>query len=359
MSPTEFASVLAGTVAIGWIITSVIRTAVLPSPERVWLTMLSFDVARKVSRWVVTKFDSTRSRRLLGAFAPTVLLTLPLVWSIGLIGAFAAIYWGITDLTVSQSIELSGSSLTTLGIADTPEFPISVLVIIEALLGLSILALMVGFLPTLYTTFSRREVAVGRLTIRAGSPPRPAAFFERLHLIGGLDQMEDLWEAWEEWFVELGETHTTFPPLVYFRSSDPERNWLTAAETALDAAAIARAAKLTVAQGQADTMIRAGYIALRAIADFYGIEPEAEPSALHQLSVKRSQFDYILDDIERCGIEIGPDRNELWSDFAGWRINYDVSITALSDLVGFVPTHWHHPPKPGNQSGNNTKGAHP
>ena len=254
--------------------------------------------------------------------------------------AFAAIFWGAGSGSFSESIEQSGSAFTTLGISTPPDFPLSILVIAEALIGLSILGLMIGFLPTLYGTFSRREVAVGRLTTRAGSPPVPASFIGRLKEIGRIELIGDLWEDWEDWFVELGETHTTFPALIYFRSSNSERNWLAAAETALDTAALVNATKIIPPSGQADTMIRAGYIALRSIADFYRIEPELGPDQMDRLSVQRSQFERFLDDLEGHGLSLERDRDLIWSDYAGWRLNYDRSVTGLRELIGFVPSHW-------------------
>lgn len=342
MSASELLAVVAGVVAASWILISVIRTVVLPRPERVWLTMLSFDVARRMSLALAKRFPSAKSHRILGVFAPTVLVLLPLVWSLGLIAAFASIYWGADVGTLRESIELSGSSLTTLGIADTPRFPISLIVIIQALVGLSILALMIGFLPTLYGTFSSREVAVGRLTTRAGSPPVPASFVARLHEIGRLAHISELWEDWEDWFVELGETHTTFPALIFFRSSHQERHWLAAAETALDTAALVDAARLIPTQGHAATMIRSGYLAIRAVADFYQIAPELTPGSHDQLSIDRSDFDRLLNDLERRGIELQRNRDDIWIDFAGWRINYDKSLPGLADLIGLVPSHWDH-----------------
>ncbi len=340
MNAMQFLAIVLGASVACWIIVSVIRTVVLPRPERVWLTILAFEVARRLSKMLASRLGAARSRRILGEFAPAVLVSLPIVWSLGLTGAFASIYWGSGVGSLRESIELSGSSLTTLGIADTPAFPVSLLVIVEALVGLSILALMIGFLPTLYGTFSRREVAVGRLTTRAGSPPMPASFVSRLHSIGRLDDIGELWEDWEDWFVELGETHTTFPPLVYFRSSNPERHWLAAAETALDAAALVAAADLIHNRGHADTMIRSGYLALRAIADFYRIPHELRAHERNQVSVDRSQFEELLSDLEQRGISLEREHEDIWDDFAGWRVNYDQSITGLADLIGQVPSHW-------------------
>lgn len=32
-----------------------------------------------------------------------------------------------------------------------------------------------------------------------------------------------------------------------------------------------------------------------------------------------------------------------WTDFSGWRLNYDRSVSGLRELVGDLPTHWTHP----------------
>ena len=87
-------------------------------------------------------------------------------------------------------------------------------------------------------------------------------------------------------------------------------------------------------------MIRAGYLALRSIADFYRIEQEVPADKHDTLSVSRPKFDELLDDLERRGIELERDRDLIWRDYAGWRMNYDNAISGLSDLVGFVPSHW-------------------
>jgi hypothetical protein len=263
-----------------------------------------------------------------------------MIWSLWLVLTFAAVFWGLETGSFSDAVVLSGSSLTTLGFSVAPTFPTQLLSILEALTGLAILALMISFLPTLYGTFSRREIAVGRLTTRAGQPPHPVEFLSRLNAIGQLEHVGDRWEEWKDWFVELGETHTTFPALICFRSADPDRSWLTAAETALDAAALVRSIHLVADAGQADTMIRSGYLALRSIADSYGIQPEQEPDEIGGLSVTRDMFEAMLDDLDAAGVTVTADRDDAWVAFAGWRVNYDCSIAGLRERVWDLPSHW-------------------
>lgn len=334
-------SVTVGIVGAVWFLASAVRTTVLPRPERVWLTTTSFSVARRLALWASARSSSAAGRhRILGTFAPVVLISLPVVWSVGLFMSFALIFWGWNAGSFAAAVELSGSSLTTLGFIPAPTFVTRMFAILEALFGLALIALLISFLPTLYSTFSRREVAVGRLTTRAGEPPTPREFLVRLAAIDRLDQVGDRWEEWEQWFVELGETHTTFPALIYFRSARPGRSWLTAAETALDTAALVTSVTLVPSTGQAETMIRSGYLALRAIADFYEIEPEDSPKDRTQLSVSELEFNELLDQLVAGGLHIDVDRAQAWDDFAGWRVNYDRALTGLKELVGDVPTHW-------------------
>jgi len=333
--------VLLGVALAIWLLSSAIRTLVIPRPERVWLTSALFRSARFVTVAIARRaHDPERRHQLLGAFAPVVLISMPMVWSLGLILAFGGIYWGLGDLTFLEAIELSGSSLTTLGFLDAPTMLTHEIAIVEALIGLAIIALVISFLPTFYAMFSRRELAVGRLTTRAGEPPTPFEFIARLNTIGRLGGVAARWEEWESWFTDVGETHTNFPALVYFRSARSQRSWVTAAETALDAAAVVTALQLVENTGQAQTLIRSGYLALRGIADSYDIPAELPIHELDQLSVTRASFDQLVDDLEDRGVKTSVDRDTAWVAFAGWRINYDQAIVGLQSLVVDVPSHW-------------------
>ncbi len=342
----RFVAVAAGLGLVGWILAAATRTVVIPRPERVWLTRLTFEIARRSVQMIGAHIDDPIKRdRLLGLFGPAALLVLPVLWSLFAALGFALIFWAMGFGTLIESIELSGSSLTTLGFVATDSTAIRMVAIAEGLLGLGIVALMISFIPSLYATFSRREVAVGRFTVRAGDPPNPAEFIIRLEAIGAMGGIGQRWEEWEDWFVELGETHTSFPALIYFRSAKPTRSWLTAAEAALDTAAIIRATRLGPDDGQADTMIRAGYLSLRTIADFFDVEPEIDPTLDRitieaGLSVKRSRFERLLNELEAAGCKPHPNRDEVWADYRGWRVNYDRSVAGLAVLIGDVASHW-------------------
>jgi hypothetical protein len=341
MIALRLATVAAGAIMLVWILASAIRTVVIPRPERVWLTRVTFSVARVAANMAAgLSSDPVQRDRWLGMFGPVALLMLPVLWSLGAMVAYALVYWGIDGGSLLYALELSGSSLTTLGFVGADTTLLRMIAVSQGLLGLGLVALMISFTPSLYGTFSRREVAVGRFTVRAGEPPRPAEFILRLDAIGQLQDVGRRWADWEDWFVELGETHTSFPSLVYFRSMSPDRSWLSAAEASLDTAAIISATGMVADGGQADTMIRAGYLALRSIADFFDVEPELDPADRDQISVTRASFDAVLDKLEAGGCDLPNERDDAWQSFMGWRVNYDRSVLGLAQMVGQVDSHW-------------------
>jgi hypothetical protein len=86
----------------------------------------------------------------------------------------------------------------------------------EATIGLGLVALLIAYLPTMFTAFTEREAFVSMLEIRAGNPPSAVEMIKRMHRIRGLDELSEVWPKWENWFVNLEQTHTSLIHLVFF-----------------------------------------------------------------------------------------------------------------------------------------------
>ena len=114
------------------------------------------------------------------------------------------------------------------------------LVFSEATLGLILVAMLISYLPTIYGSFSRRELLVNLLEVRADSPPSAVVMLTRFQRLHGLGALHDMWEQWEPWFSELEETHTSLPILVFYRSQQPDHSWVNAAGAIMDTAALRR-----------------------------------------------------------------------------------------------------------------------
>ena len=55
------------------------------------------------------------------------------------------------------------------------------------------IALLIAYLPTIYGAFSRREVMVTQLSVRAGTPPTPWRALELAHRAGYLSNLDPVW----------------------------------------------------------------------------------------------------------------------------------------------------------------------
>jgi hypothetical protein len=235
----------------------------------------------------------------------------------------------------------SGSALLTLGFAPVDGVLTTLVMFSEAIIGLMLVALLIAYLPTMYAGFSRRETLVTLLEGWAGSPPAALTMLTRFHRIQGLEHLIDMWQAWEVWFAELSESHTSLPAVVFFRSPQPEHSWITAAGAVLDAAALAQSIVDIPPNPRAALCSRAGYLALRRIADFFSIPYHPDPHFPAQpISISRAEFDAACDELAQNGVPLKGDRDLAWSDFAGWRVNYDTVLLALCTLTTAPPAPW-------------------
>ena len=117
------------------------------------------------------------------------------------------------------------------------------IVFLASATGLVIVTLQIAYLPTLYSAFNRRETEVALLNARAGVPSWGPELLARTHYALGsgmstLGTMPDLYAQWERWSADIAESHTTYLPLVRFRSPGPLSSWVTALLAVLDSAAL-------------------------------------------------------------------------------------------------------------------------
>jgi hypothetical protein len=101
----------------------------------------------------------------------------------------------------------------------------------------------------------------------------------------------------------------------------------------LDAAALATSTLNIPHDPQADLCLRAGYLALRSIADFFGASYNPAPAPNDPISVNRQEFDAVYERLANYGIPVKPDQDQAWRDFAGWRVNYDTVLLVLASLT--------------------------
>jgi hypothetical protein len=324
---------LAGVALVAWALRSAVETVILPRSAQNTLARMVFRSTGRVFRFLANERRDFATRdRIMALYAPVSLLLLPAVWVATILIGYLAMFWAL-GRTVGDAFFVSGSSLLTLGFAPVDTVVERILAFSEATLGLGIVALLITFLPSIYAAFARRETEVALLETRAGSPPSAIEFLVRFHRLEWLDQLGQFWERWETWFAGVQESHTSYAALNFFRSPQPDQSWIVAAGTVLDAAALTLAAVDVPRQPHAAICIRAGYVALRRIADFFGISYDPDPNPDDPISIRREEFEDACDRLAEAGVPLRDDRDQAWRDYAGWRVNYDTVLLAMADLI--------------------------
>lgn len=314
---------------------SAISTFVLPRSARSQLNRLVFGVIRRFFEFPM-HFANTYEQRdaIMAYYAPLALMSLVPTWYVIIALGYSLMYWSLRAGDYFYDLRLSGSSLFTLGFTPSEGYFITALVFSEAMLGLIMVGLLIAYLPTMYSAFSRREQAVNMLEVRAGVPPNPYDMLTRFHRIHGLDKLAELWKNWEVWFADVEESHTTLPALVFFRSPRSDNSWVTSAGAVLDSAAITLSSLDIPYEMSGALCIRAGFLCFHRVTDYFDIPHPHDPKFPETpISITRAEYDELIRKLEEAGLPIKPDREQAWKDFAGWRVNYDRTLIVLCGLV--------------------------
>ena len=320
---------------------SSVRTLILPRgiPSRITrivfqIVRIPFNVAARPSRaW--EKRDIAMS-----FFSPIALLALLATWLVSIVAGYGAMFWAVAHSSVRQAAELSGSSVFTLGTSSAADAPTTFLSYTEAGVGPLMLALLITYLPSMYGAFSRREAAVASLEVWGGTPPSPLVLIERLLRIRGLDELESLWRRWNDWFVEVKESHTTLPAVAFFRSPDARHSWVTAGGALLDTAAIIASTLDRPNDPDAQLCLRSGWISLRTVAAYFNIDFPVDPAPGDPITIRREEYDHLVDRLVEVGATVRADRDQCWLDYTGWRVNYDQALVGLATLVMAPESPW-------------------
>jgi hypothetical protein len=325
---------VAGVVVVVATFGSAVRTVVIPRGIPARLSRFVFFQMRRIFRLRARpKHPYERRDRIMALYGPVSLLALLITWLTLVLTGYAGIYWGMGGRSVREAFALSGSSVLTLGFERPDDLPTTVAVFSEAAVGLILLALLITYLPSIYGVFSRRENLVAAMEVRAGSPPTGVEILQRSWRVDHFEELGGLWERAEAWFLELQETHTSFPAVVFFRSPLPEHSWVISAGAVLDAASLLMSAVDRPADARAAYCIRAGYLSLRRIASFFRIPFNPSPNPDDPISIGRNEFDDACEALAGQGVPLKDDRDQAWLDFSGWRVNYDTVLVAMAGLT--------------------------
>jgi hypothetical protein len=215
---------------------------------RRWPTPMFYRWTWRAWRAVGERASPERREGFLGLYGPLSLLGLLVFWVLLLVAGWGAVWWGLRPAVSGvdgylDAVYFAGVGFFTVGFGDLlPTGGLArLLVIVEAFMGLVTMALVIGYLPTLYSAYARRELQLLALDDLSDEPTTPVTFLEASYANGGAEGVRAAFADWERWCDEVFDTHTAYPMLAMFRSRQSGQHWLTGLGVVMDAAAIALA----------------------------------------------------------------------------------------------------------------------
>jgi hypothetical protein len=310
--------------------------------------------------WSVWKFTVGLSRvkkvreSAFGIFGPISLLILVAVWAVGLVLSFALMQYGsgsAVNVTGTNSgfwtdAYLSGTTFFTLGLGDVvPRSGMArALVVSEAGLGFGFLAGVIGYLPFIYGSFSKREVNISLLDSRAGTPPTAGELLRRHSYPQGQNALRELLKEWELWCAELMESHLSYPVLAFFRSQHDNQSWIASLTAILDACALIIVGIEGACERQAELTFA---IARHAVVDLSQVF-NTSPKELSADRLPPAELQHIRDVLAQHGLKLHDDA-AADQRLADLRRMYEPYIYALANYLSQSLPPWI-PPKQGKDN---------
>src|SRR5215207_5657936 len=299
-------------------------------------------INRVIFRFTQALFDAvtrpvrSESRRLgiLSLFAPVSLLVV-LAVVLALIGfGYTLALYGAGVKPLIRAFLFSGSALSTLGF-ESPgsNFWVIVLSAVEALTVVTIVALLIGYLPTIYSSYQQREQAVNNLDELTGAQPDGIKVVDAYVNIFGPTRLGELWQTWIGWFADLATSGSTLSGELYRRSSRWDRSWISAAGAMLDAAALVDSSVDLSTDPAADRLVRLGSRSLRQVLEPLRLRcPEQPKWPETPINITQQEFEEAYDHLQQSGLPMKPDKSAAWATFAQHRVQYECSLMTLVRL---------------------------
>jgi hypothetical protein len=337
-------AVLAGVLVVLGTSSSLVRTLIVPRALRSSLSRLVQVLVRLPFQLVADRTNRIETKdRVLAYGAPVAIMFTLVTWLLGYLLGYGLMLYGVSSLNLPAAMREAGSSLFTLGFASSDRSRLTVVDFCAAATGPIAIATLIGYLPTLYAAYARRETEVTLLQARAGEPAWGPEILARHAQVEISDQLVELFQGWERWCADVSESHTSYPSLIHFRSPRATRNWLIGLLAVMDAAALHLALNPSLPDSKIRISLRAGFVCLRQIADTERIAYDADPSPDDPIQLSYEDYLRGIARMRERGYQMERSPEAAWPHFRGWRVNYESVAYALARRIEAVPAPWSGP----------------
>ena len=377
-------ALLLGLVALVVTTRSVMASMLVPRATRSRLVHYADRTANRSVRWFAMRRPGFAGRdHVLSYVVPVALVYLLLSFVLAYMLAFALLTWAFGG-SIGGAFYQAGATLTTLGFVGDPSAWQVVIGLLAALVGLALVAVLIGYLLGLYGAFADRERVVAELAAVAGEPAWGPEVLCRATLLGstgnplGYDP-----SALRDWMTMIRTVQTANPLLNHMRTPIPQRSWAVTLIAITDAAVlhttsveggdrdaatirVAAEGSTTLMALQAAHLYRTGrpaeappaFVAAAAVAEVMAddadcakvmksIALDATPAPRPQHvepaddpCVTRDEWDRAMELMEAAGIAVARDRDRAWKRFSAVRAAYAPSAEAVVNRIYSVRAPW-------------------
>jgi voltage-gated potassium channel Kch len=342
---------LLGLVLLIVAVSDVFQSVVTPRPAagRIRFSRYLMRALWWATRWVAMRGPMVRKREsLLGNFGPALVLVQLGSWLVLIILGYGLILDAIrTQIhppvdNLGTAMYFAATSLLTIGFGDIVPMTALARAVVTAAgaTGLSMFALVISFLFSLYAAFQRRETAVVALEAVASAPPSGVTLLESYGLAGVVGTLPAMFQRWQEWAAEVLDSHLAFPILAYFRSSHDNDSWIGSLGAVMDACTLMLSTvgdgedgELRAARGWAKLSMRVGGHCIEDLVISFRLPDE------HYVGVELSEYVDARARLAKAGYPLRPEA-EGWQAFQRMRSEYAGRINALAQWWATPPAQW-------------------
>jgi hypothetical protein len=329
---------------------SVIGTIIVPRPTGSWLIRSVDKSMDAIYELAVKPIKDYKTRdRILATQAAVILIVQLLAWLAIFFIGFSLLLWPFVKDGITEAFNTAGPALWFIGESHVSGAWERVIQDCAAVAGLVTITLQIAYLPTLYSAFNRRETDIALLNARAGVPSWGPELLARTHYALGsgastIDTLPDLYGQWERFAADITESHTTYLPLVRFRSPRPLSSWITALLAVLDSAALFLSLSPNAApEVPARLCLRSGFVCMAEIARAMGLKVPEEPDPDAGIALTYDEFLDAIARMHKVDFPTEREPEEAWPEFVGWRVNYEQAAYAIAEAIDAVPALWSGP----------------
>ena len=396
---THAVSFVIGVLLLIVVTVSLLRIVVVPRPLRSNFSDAVSGLVIGTTRLVARTRRSYQGKdSVLSWGGPILIIALLISWLLGYLVAYTFLEYGAsTDRTLTQAFRQAGSNLFTLGLGGDHDTTLTVIDFMAAATGPIVIAMLIGFLPAVYSSYLDRERIMAEISVIGGEPIWAPEWLARASVSKTLDSLMTSFPAYADWATNLRMTHCTYPVLFHIRSPRFTRHSITTLLAVLDAANLLASLGPRTPDRRLFLMILNGSQALeimyvlffsprswRSRIPIVGrlLDPvddtgahiravsawERSLTAVHLASARdsargmgawrlddlqagedrptsltRADFDAAVEMLREAGLPIERDIDEAWAMFRALRTRYEFTSYEMARQLTAVPAPWSGP----------------